>query len=140
MYSSADYPWGGEWERHARGGDTDRAEFYSLMERIAEWQPVQSVVRLAVENHSQPQNGNWRWRFTFNGQSDWGVAPDKAPLLPQLTDLESIFIATTLASEYQDRATLWNTVEQLKKYQKRSLLTALMLLFRMNFRWKKTLR
>ena len=33
-------------------------EFYSLMERIAEWQPVQDVVRLAVENHSQPQDGN----------------------------------------------------------------------------------
>ena len=26
-------------------------EFYSLMERIAEWQPVQNMVRLAVENH-----------------------------------------------------------------------------------------
>ena len=33
-------------------------EFYSLMERIAEWQPVQNMVRLAVENHSQPQDGN----------------------------------------------------------------------------------
>ena len=33
-------------------------EFYSLMERIAEWQPVQNVVRLAVENHIQPQDGN----------------------------------------------------------------------------------
>ena len=31
-------------------------EFYSLMERIAE--PVQNMVRLAVENHSQPQDGN----------------------------------------------------------------------------------
>ncbi len=29
-------------------------EFYSLMERIAEWQPVQNVVRLAVESHCQP--------------------------------------------------------------------------------------
>ena len=33
-------------------------EFYSLMERISEWQPVQNMVRLAVENHSQPQDGN----------------------------------------------------------------------------------
>ena len=33
-------------------------EFYSLMERIAEWQPVQNMVRLAGENHSQPQDGN----------------------------------------------------------------------------------
>lgn len=29
-------------------------EFYSLMERIVEWQPVQNVVRLAVESHCQP--------------------------------------------------------------------------------------
>ncbi len=29
-------------------------EFYSLIERIAEWQPVQNVVRIAVESHSQP--------------------------------------------------------------------------------------
>lgn len=33
-------------------------EFYSLIERIAECQLVQNVVRLAVENHSQPQDGN----------------------------------------------------------------------------------
>ena len=33
-------------------------EFYSLMERISEWPPVQNMVRLAVENHSQPQDGN----------------------------------------------------------------------------------
>ena len=37
---------------------TREQEFYSLMERIAEWQPVQNMVRLAVENHSQPQDGN----------------------------------------------------------------------------------
>ncbi len=29
-------------------------EFYSLMERISEWQPVQNMVRLFVERHSQP--------------------------------------------------------------------------------------
>lgn len=29
-------------------------EFYSLMERISEWQPVQNMVRLFVEQHSQP--------------------------------------------------------------------------------------
>lgn len=28
-------------------------EFYSLMERISEWQPVQNMVRLIVEQHSQ---------------------------------------------------------------------------------------
>ena len=33
-------------------------EFYSLMERISEWQPVQNMVRPAVVNHSQPQDGN----------------------------------------------------------------------------------
>lgn len=33
-------------------------EFYSLMERISEWQSVQNMVQLAVENHSQPQDGN----------------------------------------------------------------------------------
>lgn len=30
-------------------------EFYSLMERIAEWQPVRNMVQLAAQNHSQPQ-------------------------------------------------------------------------------------
>ena len=29
-------------------------EFYSLMERIAEWPPVQNMVRLFIERHSQP--------------------------------------------------------------------------------------
>ena len=29
-------------------------EFYSLMERISEWQPVQNMVRLTVEKHNQP--------------------------------------------------------------------------------------
>lgn len=29
-------------------------EFYSLMEHISEWQPVQNIVRLAVEKHNQP--------------------------------------------------------------------------------------
>lgn len=29
-------------------------EFYSLMERISEWQPVQNIVRLTVEKHNQP--------------------------------------------------------------------------------------
>lgn len=29
-------------------------EFYSLMERISEWQPVQNMVRLIVEQHNQP--------------------------------------------------------------------------------------
>lgn len=29
-------------------------EFYSLMERISEWQPVQNMVRLFVERHDQP--------------------------------------------------------------------------------------
>lgn len=29
-------------------------EFYSLMERISEWQPVQNMVRLFVERQSQP--------------------------------------------------------------------------------------
>lgn len=30
----------------------------AAIESIAEWQPVQNMVRLAVENHSQPQDGN----------------------------------------------------------------------------------
>ena len=29
-------------------------EFYSLMERISEWPPVQNMVRLFIERHSQP--------------------------------------------------------------------------------------
>ena len=29
-------------------------EFYSLMERISEWQPVQNMVRLTIEKHNQP--------------------------------------------------------------------------------------
>ncbi len=29
-------------------------EFYSLIERISEWQPVQNMVRLFIERHSQP--------------------------------------------------------------------------------------
>jgi len=29
-------------------------EFYSLMERTSEWQPVQNIVRLTVEKHNQP--------------------------------------------------------------------------------------
>ena len=29
-------------------------EFYSLMECISEWQPVQNIVRLTVEKHNQP--------------------------------------------------------------------------------------
>ena len=29
-------------------------EFYSLMERISEWQPVQNMLRLFIERHSQP--------------------------------------------------------------------------------------
>ena len=52
-------------------------EFYSLMERIAEWQPVQNMVRLAVENHSQPH---------------------RAPLPPQLTGPGSVFTVITTAS------------------------------------------
>lgn len=45
-------------------------EFYSLMERIAEWQPVQNMVRLAVENHSQPQMVTDDGALSFNGQPD----------------------------------------------------------------------
>ncbi|HIZ82566.1 MAG TPA: DUF3847 domain-containing protein [Candidatus Mediterraneibacter pullistercoris] len=37
-------------------------EFYSLMERISEWQPVQNMVRLTVEKHNQtpvsPKDGD----------------------------------------------------------------------------------
>ena len=29
-------------------------EFYSLMERISEWRPVQNIVRLIVEQHNKP--------------------------------------------------------------------------------------
>ncbi|MCJ7835341.1 DUF3847 domain-containing protein [Cuneatibacter sp. NSJ-177] len=29
-------------------------EFYSLMERISQWQPVQNMVRLTVEKYNQP--------------------------------------------------------------------------------------
>ena len=45
-------------------------EFYSLMERIAEWQPVQNMVRLAVENHSGPRIAD-----AVSGQ---GAAPQDA--------------------------------------------------------------
>ena len=30
-------------------------EFYFLIERIAEWQPVRNMVQLAAQNHSQQQ-------------------------------------------------------------------------------------